>query len=389
MKREKVSKITCVTAASLGPSVLSALEDLGIPETYIQSGKQVSLVEKGGPFGFFPRVELEDAGANIYRFYAPHDRAEEVCTRVVDSASLILPGRGSLFVEKAELACGWKKVGASDPAVGEKPRTVTDAIKNLLKPATWLQDYTALTCIVQRGQGDLLARTVLEMGLCVPVVSFGSGMGLRNKLGLLRITIPVEKEVIYFLVPAADANLVESIAVHKARLDRPGQGFIYRCRVQAATVNARISRTRRRHVATMEQVISAVDRLQGSTDWRRRAAPAKGRGTPSPKGPPLVCLSISCEEGRVGDFVRTAMDTGAGGATLMRLGYRDLPKAPVSEKDGASAQASHAREICDLIIQEDQTEKILAAMEERGLFEPDVYGMAEITTVEKAVTYRS
>ena len=59
-----------------------------------------------------------------------------------------------------------------------------------------------------------------------------------------------------------------------------------------------------------------------------------------------------------------------------------------SSRDRAPALASHARETCDLIIPEDLTDTILAVLEERGLFEPDIHGLAEVSAVEKAVTYR-
>lgn len=390
MNPVRAAKITCVSAASLRQSVLGALESAGVRETFIQNGKQVCLAERSGPFGLFPRVELEDASGDIFRFYAPQDRAEEVCAAIADSASLSLPGRGSLFVESAEIFAGSARMLPEPPSPsGGVLESAAESLKNFLKPAVAprLLDYTALTCIVQRGQGAALARTLLEMGLCVPVIAYGQGMGLRNKLGLLRITIPVDKEVIYLLVPAADTDLVESIAVRKARLDRPGQGFIYRSRVRAAVVNTRMSRTKRRHVATMEQVITAVDALQGSTDWRRISAPGRERGSPGAPGPALDCLSLTCDEGRAGDFVRAAMDAGAGGATLLRLGRQDLGRE-AEERRSTAKISSHARETCDLIVPRDLTERILEAMVERGLFESEVFGMVEITKVEKAITYR-
>ncbi len=390
MNPERAAKITCVSAASLRQSVLGALESAGIPETFIQNGKQVCLAERSGPFGLFPRVELEDASGDIFRFYAPPEKAEEVCAVIADSASLSLPGRGSIFVEQADILSGSARMfpGPSSPS-GGMLGSAAESLKNLLKPVSspHLLDYTALTCIVQRGQGAALARTMLEMGLCVPVIAYGQGMGLRNKLGLLRITIPVDKEVIYLLVPAADTDLVESIAVRKARLDRPGQGFIYRSRVRAAVVNTRMSRTKRRHVATMEQVITAVDALHGSTDWRRITASGRERGSPQVAGPALACLSLICDEGRAGEFVRAAMDSGAGGATLMRLGHQDLGRE-AEERRSSARIASHARETCDLIVSADLTDRILEAMTKRGLFESEVFGMVEITKVEKAITYR-
>ena len=167
--------------------------------------------------------------------------------------------------------------------------------------------------------------TVLEMGLCVPIVSFGEGMGLRNKLGLLRITIPVDKEILYFVVPERDTALVEGVAVHKARLDKPGQGFIYRYQVRAYAVNLRVRAGKRSHAASMEQVISVLDELRGSSDWRR-LEPVKAKamkGKAAVNGSNLACLSILAEEGSVGGFVRAAMDAGAGGATPLWMALID------------------------------------------------------------------
>ena len=209
-------------------------------------------------------------------------------------------------------------------------------------------------------------------------------MGLRNRLGLLRITIPVDKEVLYFVVPERDADLLEGIAVHKARLDRPGQGFIYRFGVRAYAVNLRVRSGARSHAASMEQVISALDELRGSSEWRRFSPvkPAGSRGKRAPDDAGLVCLSLVAEEGFVGDFVKAAMDAGAGGATLVPLSRRRY--------DGVTetgAGVSNARESCDLIVRRDLSERILEAVAATGLFSGEAHGMAELSPVARAVTY--
>jgi hypothetical protein len=87
------------------------------------------------------------------------------------------------------------------------------------------------------------------------------------------------------------------------------------------------------------------------------------------------------QEGQVGEFVRAAMDAGAGGATLVPLEHRSY----AAGKD----KPEHARETCDLIIPESVVGPVIEAAEARGLFEPNSLGIAELSYVAKAVTYRA
>ena len=123
----------------------------------------------------------------------------------------------------------------------------------------------------------------------------------------------------------------------------------------------------------------------GSSDWRRLAPakPARGarEGAASEGGEALYCLSLVAEEGSVGEFVRAAMDAGAGGATLIPLEHRSY----AAGKD----RPVHARETCDLIIPERVVAPVIDAVQSRGLFEPHSLGIAELSYVAKAVTYRA
>jgi hypothetical protein len=56
-----------------------------------------------------------------------------------------------------------------------------------------LGDLSGIGCILPRGLGDPIARIALELGTCVPAITFGIGTGLRDRLGLLRIAIPAER----------------------------------------------------------------------------------------------------------------------------------------------------------------------------------------------------
>jgi len=375
MERMHLSKITCAVDAMRSPAIDEALADMAIPEAFVQRGKQVSFLERAGLFGLGSGLDLSGARAELYRFYVPEEFESAAARRVAEAADLYLPGRGTLFAESVDVLAATAPV--FDPAriASSCPDRGCD------KP---LESHTVLCCIVQRGMGEALERTILEMGLCVPIVSFGKGMGLRNKLGLLRITIPVDKEILYFVVPERDADFLEDLAVHKARLDRPGQGFIYRFKVRAYAVNLRVRSGKRSHAASMEQVISALDDLRGSSEWRRFTAVKPSRQGPGFDSTTtgLVCLSLLAEEGSVGRFVRAAMDVGAGGATLVPLSRRYFGDVSIT-----SPGASNARESCDLIIQRGISGAILEAVESLGLFSKELYGMAELSTVGHAVTY--
>jgi hypothetical protein len=376
MDRIELSKITCIVDSRLSTAIDEALSDMAVPEAFIQRGKQLSFVERSRLLGFGSRVSLAESRSELYRFYVPTGSEAIAARRVAEAADLYLPGRGTLFAEDAAL------IGAAVPAFDPLRLDPSPGGTGSAKAS---ERYTALCCIVQRGMGEPLARTILEMGLCVPVVSFGDGMGLRNKLGLLRVTIPVDKEILYLVVPERDGDLLEGLAVHKARLDSPGRGFIYRFNVRAYAVNIRVRSGMRSHAASMEQVISALDDLRGSSEWRRLSS-SKGmasRGGDHGKGEKsLVCVSLTAEQGSVGNFVRAAMDVGAGGATLVSLARRSYSGA-----EATGLGVSNARESCDLIVAPDLVEPILGAVEALGLFRPEVHGTAELSYVGRALTY--
>ncbi|MDR3334481.1 MAG: hypothetical protein LBT13_06300 [Treponema sp.] len=373
MVQTEVSKISCAVDVNVIPLMDEALKDLGLPEVLIQRAKQVCLIDRFAWFGLRPATTPEETRACIYRFRVPLQYEAGVMRRIAEATDLFLPGRGSIYAETVTMFRG-----APLEFDEEKlSRLCTTADQE--KPSVSMDNYAVLCCIVQRGMASSLAATVLEMGLCVPLISFGRGLGLRNRLGLLRVTIPVEKEVLYFVVPRFDAELIEGVIVHKARLDLPGQGFLYRRYVRALTVNIRVRRGKRRDAATMEQVIAALDQLRGSSDWRRLDA---SHQSPEKKNAPTIsCLSLITDEGTADIFGKMALDTG-GGATLIPFEFRSY----IMGKEDHSA--SHAKETCDLIIPHTMQDAVLKEIETLGFFEAAMAGIVEIIAVNNTVTYQ-
>lgn len=252
-----------------------------------------------------------------------------------------------------------------------------------------LQAHLAyICCIVQRGEAAAVARAVLQMGLSAPVVTFGTGMGLRDKLGLLRITIPADKDVLHVVVSRQDAAEAFDFMTDVARLHQPGRGFIYMSPLRFGVINTRIYRGEVRHVASIEQVIAAIDTLKGDPGWRKKSAFFRARRERSYLRD-LVSYTILGEESRVEELVRSALEAGAGGATVSNL------RAAIPPAVGGP-YVSRARQASDLIIPADQVrvvhQAVLAGARNGQDPEGDPPGepdeLIELSEVEKASTYR-
>ncbi|MDR0553956.1 MAG: hypothetical protein LBG76_04055 [Treponema sp.] len=369
-----ISCIICVADVNITELLDDALTDLAIPEVFVQRTKQMSLVDKRGILGLRPTTKLDESRALAYRFYVPSKFEQGVMHRIAEATDLRMGGRGCIFAQRISLKRGMPLV------FNEEKLEALCGSDNKPPPA----NYVLICCTVPRGVGDSLSAAVLELGVCVPIVSFGAGMGLRDKLGLLRITIPVDKEILWFLVPRSDAELVEKTLIPRAHLDVPGHGFLYKIFVHAPVVNLRVRQGRRVHAATMEQVIAALDEVQGSSDWRRigtkkRESSGAGKNkTESEKG-----LFFIGEDDEVDLFRRTAMEHGARGATLNHLEMHSY-----SARAQGQTNESHSREFCDIIISAALEEDILAHIDKSGLFDSQRSCILKLVSVEMPVTFR-
>jgi hypothetical protein len=108
----------------------------------------------------------------------------------------------------------------------------------------------------------------------------------------------------------------------------------------------------------MEQVITALDEVQGSSDWRRHGS-RKNEANEN-KDLRTQGLFFIGEEEEVETFRRMAMENGARGATLNELEMRSY----VHEQ----AMGSHSRQLCDIIITPALEEKLQDPMTQTGLF---------------------
>lgn len=365
-------RVTATIPRDASDPILTRLMDLGVVSGHLAAGRSLTLEEKRGILGVGARTVTIDDPVETLSFLVTPEHEAAALGAIATAARLDIPGRGSAYSEDvAILRChDLCRENAADARVGGENTSL-------------LTEIMGICCIVQRGQGDAVARMALDTGTCVPAVTFGNGTGLRDKLGLLRITIPAEKEIIHLVASVHDADIVMDLMVEAGRLDQPGKGFIYLFPLRSGIVDTRIMRGMPRHAASIEQIISALDQLEGGTQWRSRSGLGGGDGRKERRYlSSLVGLVLICNEGRGDTLVQAAMAAGAAGATVSRLKHIRPAGTPL-------AKVSPAREMSEMIVAEQQVPAIVDALDEAGAFDSDTFGLLYSRAVPKACTYLS
>ncbi len=364
-------KITVEVNQSLTTKVAESLESSGIAAYNVQSGRSVVYREKSVLFGISTKLELENDPIDIFNFWINKENETKIIEKIIHDANLLTPGHGSIWSEEVELTGQHEEYSIDN----DKLKEISNHSSNL--PS----DLMAITTIVQRGQSDDVIKSILDMGFCVPSVIFGEGTGFRDKLGLLRITVPAEKEVIKIVVTGNDAEDAMNSIIDAGKLDQPGKGFIYMSPVKKGLINTKIFRGKMMHAASMEQVIAAMDAVKGNTEWRKRDSISGVQKIKNRKFlTNLIDLTLFSNEGTAEYLVNRAMSSGAAGATISK------EKFITAEENTESI--SPAREKSDFIIGNAQKDVILKSLTSDSVFTTDGgHGIIEMKPVLKACTY--
>jgi hypothetical protein len=251
-------------------------------------------------------VELTDAPVEVFRCSVARSSASTVIRLLSEAVELATPGHGALFAQD----------------VAEVSRVApTDLGADVHKMSGLLKDLILITGIQSMsGSGQKLARIALELGAGVPVVSLGTGTGIRDRMGLIRITISPEKELLHLMVPSHDADGLQRLLIEEGHLDRPGGGFLYQTPIRLGIVDPLLRIGRQEHAASIEQIIAAVDDLKSGTTWRKRFAGVDSKAMAAAQSRvPHSEITFVCAEGRADALVQAAMRAGADGATLSRV----------------------------------------------------------------------
>ncbi|GAB6088842.1 hypothetical protein [Spirochaeta dissipatitropha] len=359
-------RITCMIHsrnASTATEIISRCTDSSIS---IENGRNVRQRYRKNRFLFSGRsVSLEDSPVDIYRLTVDPAESDLIMQRLIHELKLSQPGRGTIFLQEVTEYIDQQK--------GDRPEIIPEERERKYL----LNKLSLISCILSmHGSGEDLAGTALELGTGLPIITHGSGTGIRDKLGLLRITVPQEKDLVHLLVPAIDAEGISRLLIEVGRLNRPGKGFLYMTPVSCGLLDTRLKIGTQEQQASIEQIIAAIDELKNDTAWRRRFPDIDSEGRVSfTRNMNELCLN--CPEERSSEYVSAALEAGAGGATVTRTQQLRTTEAPHG-----------ARERCIITLPERITDKAVSRILEISNQKPDTLLSLQLMPVPFSFSYR-
>ena len=90
-----------------------------------------------------------------------------------------------------------------------------------------LTDASLITCVVQRGKADEVVKVARGAGIQGATIYYGRGTGVRERLGILGLTVEAEKEVITIIVANDQLDHIFEKMYLAGEIDTPGMGVIY------------------------------------------------------------------------------------------------------------------------------------------------------------------
>jgi nitrogen regulatory protein PII len=323
----RVSRITCIVNQLLSERISGFLNQLGVI-VYIENGRVVRQHIKPRPFNLPGEIiKLNDSPVEVFRFTVPRENSRNVMNSLIDLGDLDIPGRGTVFSQDLMEFCK------------EAPHIRLDFLNSSVKrdhSDILLHKLSYVVCVLSEpGSSEQMSKAALDLGICVPLVTFGTGNDIRDQLGLIRITIPAEKEIVHLVMPEQDSQSIIRILIEQGHLDRPGRGFIYQTPVSAGLLDTYLKTGHQKYAASIEQIIAAIDQLKSGTGWRKRLDAEHGEmKTAHSLLPHDNCeISIISDEDRIDRLREACLRVGATGAVTSRV----VPLAGKKNEDISSA----------------------------------------------------
>ena len=92
---------------------------------------------------------------------------------------------------------------------------------------TYLSEANIITCVVENGLAEGVLDAAKNTGAQGATISYGRGTGIRERMGLLGVTIDEQKEVVRIIVSEEQADRVFEAMYLAGGLDTPGKGIMF------------------------------------------------------------------------------------------------------------------------------------------------------------------
>ncbi|WOO40738.1 hypothetical protein [Rubellicoccus peritrichatus] len=298
----------------------------------------------------------------VYQFLIPQEDEEILMSQIIALGQLRLAGSGAVISMRTSRA-----IFSSGSPLWQNGALGFPRASGAIQLG---RSLVGIYCTAQSRSAESIARAAVRAGAHGPSISYSEGRGLRDRLGLLRITQNPDKEFIRVIVDEFDAEPVFEAMVRAGRLDQPGRGFIYQIPVAKGLVNLATVSASGRHSASLQQVIHAIDDIKGGADWRlHHQLPGSserksgfsffGKEKSRRYLTNLQLLSCLAERKHAEALADAALTAGSPGITTA---FGKLIESG-SEKTGAGVRLNRERVLIKMAIKADKVDGILHAMQ--------------------------
>lgn len=255
-ENKNFSVVTAILPRQSVSPVLDEILNFGAPHVITVDARGSLIKEKWYQF-FLPTLSPEQ---EILHFLVPNSEADSLMEQIAMTGNLSSFGSGSIFVTEC-----LHMLTADDFPLWElgKYRYKSDSFDIRFK-----KDLVALFHIADKDESSSILRAAIKAGSQGPTVSYIQGYGLRDRLGLLRITKQHEKELIAVIVDPYDAQAVFEAMAKAGRVDQPGRGLLYQVPISRGLINLASVFNSAKHSASIQQIVRAIDHMNGDTQWR-------------------------------------------------------------------------------------------------------------------------
>lgn len=362
------SRITAIVHRDLTEAVTKALKANFVHYYHMEPARYPVLGKRGlWFFDFYQNQSMIDTPVVIFEIICLEKSVPFLLSVIKEAAELNIPGHGSVYSETIAL-------------IGSEPPLEYIYSNNVKVKSIGFTGLKGIFCILPRGSAEYIARMVLQNGIGVPTISYGTGSGLRDRLGLLRITIPKEKEILKLIVHSSDSEHVLDFMIELGRLDLPGRGFIFEFPVEHGLLNTKVSLEGAKQAASMDQIISALDQLYGNMDWRKKSNQFR-QNTRHRNYFEGVNLVLNCKEESMEFVLSSLRKVGVTSSTI------SLNR--IVHTGNLESHFTPAREVANLLIPKKNLSEVTEVLKEIGFFTNEYEGIAYTMEVPRAFSYQS
>ena len=97
----------------------------------------------------------------------------------------------------------------------------------MAREITSLSDVYLTTCVVESGLADKIVDAATNVGAQGATINYARGTGIRDRMGLLGVTIDEQKEIIRIIVSKEQSNRIFEAMFLAGNLDTPGKGIMW------------------------------------------------------------------------------------------------------------------------------------------------------------------